>query len=654
MPNNSPLKKSKNIWSGLPITYRGAIIIAIPAICLISTLVAWGWLRQVRISLNEQIEHQEKTIHQSNQLLLNLLNAETGVRGYIINHKSEYLEPYQLAISKQGKSLESLKELTSKDFEQQQTLQKIEKLVYKELGTLEQIITLIKQDRLQNKTTTQEIVLLSEAKKVMDELRVLLAALETKEQSLLNLEKQNLKNLEEIIVSVHWIASLASIIAYVGAVCLFRQIDGELGEREQQLKKSKTLIEAITTNVIDSIVTLNREGKIETFNLAAAKMFGYEITEIMGQEVAVLLADPLHRDQQERINFLHPILLSLNKPWETIGYQKSGQPFPIEISVSQIDSGGLFISIIRDISEREEAKAKLQARANELAELDSSLARANLALEKKNQELEKFTYIASHDLKAPLRAIFSLSEWLEEDLQDTLSEENKQLMKLLRMRVYRLEALINGLLAYSRIGRINVTIQTLSIGELLQNIIDCLTPPVAFRFKISPEMPTLTTKKTLLRQVFFNLIENAIKHHHRQDGYVQIDVEEVDGFYQFAVTDNGPGIAPLFQKRIFVLLQTLESRDVKENTGVGLSVAKKIVETEGGKIWLNSQEGAGSTFYFTWPKESTTSKQFALTASMDYRNLLQGSDLHEEELQLEYQTRSIKDSSHALSLKGAF
>jgi hypothetical protein len=162
---------------------------------------------------------------------------------------------------------------------------------------------------------------------------------------------------------------------------------------------------------------------------------------------------------------------------------------------------------------------------------------------------------------------------------------------------------MNGLLEYSRIGRLKTTIETVNVSNLLKDIIKFLAPPPSFAIEIDPTMPVLRTKKRFLHEIFLSLIDNAIKHHNRTEGRIKISVEERPNDYKFAVADDGPGIAPEFHERIFTLFQTLQPRDVVENTGIGLSLVKKILETEGGEVWLDSQLGKGSTFYFTWPKQ---------------------------------------------------
>jgi PAS domain S-box-containing protein len=239
-----------------------------------------------------------------------------------------------------------------------------------------------------------------------------------------------------------------------------------------------------------------------------------------------------------------------------------------------------------------------------LAQITSVLNKTTAALEKRTQELDQFVYVTSHDLKAPLRAIANLSEWIEEDIADYLHAENFRQMQLLRGRVHRLEALINGLLQYSRTGRLKTNPELVDVATLLRNIIDILTPPPQFTIEIAPEMPTLVTEQFLLQEVFTQLIDNAIKHHPSSDGRVKIGVHERSNAYEFIVADDGAGIAPQFHEKVFVIFQTLQARDTVENIGVGLAITKKIVESKGGCIRLESQDGQGATFYFTWPKQS--------------------------------------------------
>lgn len=276
----------------------------------------------------------------------------------------------------------------------------------------------------------------------------------------------------------------------------------------------------------------------------------------------------------------------------------------VQITVSlrrQIQNDGsfgrplYFITMIENINDRK--RLELQ---NE--ESLCALEKAKLALETRNGELDQFVYAASHDLKAPLRGITNLSEWLEEDLSGQLSEENQQQLVLLRQRAKRMENLIDGLLKYSRIGREQVNPELVDTYSLLLELVDSLSPTDGLDIQICKTFPTIMVKKIFLGQVFSNLIDNAIKHHDRESGTVRVDWENQEQHYLFSVTDDGPGIPIAFQDRIFTIFQTLGGSGSAESTGIGLALIKKIVENEGGTLRLYSNGDRGSRFEFTWPK----------------------------------------------------
>jgi PAS domain S-box-containing protein len=272
----------------------------------------------------------------------------------------------------------------------------------------------------------------------------------------------------------------------------------------------------------------------------------------------------------------------------------------------QLGTPQYFLSAIKDITDRKQLELLNQTQTADLQRLNNSLTLVQQQLQERNVELDRFVSIAAHDLKAPLRAIANLSEWIEEDLKEQTPGENPQL-QLLRQRVKRMDALIDGLLRYSRAGREELVTETVDIAQLLTETIDSLSPPASFEIKIVSTMPILLTKRLLLTQVFANLINNAIKHHQRIDGRIEITVEDLSDCHQFSIADDGPGIPTGADRdRIFEIFQTLHpTTDSTENTGIGLALVKKIVEGEGGKIWLDEEYKQGCRFCFTWLKTLT-------------------------------------------------
>jgi len=233
------------------------------------------------------------------------------------------------------------------------------------------------------------------------------------------------------------------------------------------------------------------------------------------------------------------------------------------------------------------------------------VAAAYRRIEAANKELDEFAYIASHDLKAPLRVIDNASRWLEEDLQEQLTDETRDNMKLMRGRVARMEKLLDDLLQYSRIGRkTDERYAELVTGdELMNNILGLLAPPQAFTVKVSPGFHDIKIRRMPLQQILLNLVGNAIKHHDKKRGMIEVTVEDCGSFYAFAVKDDGPGIPQQFHDRLFKMFQTLKPRDQVEGSGMGLAMVRKYVDVYGGTLGLESAEGKGSTFRFTWPKQ---------------------------------------------------
>lgn len=257
---------------------------------------------------------------------------------------------------------------------------------------------------------------------------------------------------------------------------------------------------------------------------------------------------------------------------------------PWEIGVATDVRGALIGSVLRHAEERE---------------------RLVKLLAKSNADLDQFAYVTSHDLKAPLRGIMNLSQWIEEDLGDALSGESKDNLRLLRGRVHRMEALINGILDYSRAGK-RVNNERIDTAKLVGELLELLDPPRDVTVRVIEPMPVIDAERVPLTQVLMNLVGNAIKHARHDDGGPQAEIRiaasEEPRYVRFSVADNGPGIAKEFHERIWGIFQTLRGRDQVEGTGIGLSIVRKIAEARGGRAWVESEEGRGATFFVQWPK----------------------------------------------------
>jgi light-regulated signal transduction histidine kinase (bacteriophytochrome) len=267
-----------------------------------------------------------------------------------------------------------------------------------------------------------------------------------------------------------------------------------------------------------------------------------------------------------------------------------------------IQQAELVVDLQHTLAQQQAVEQQLRDRAIEIEQTNLRLSVATNLLEKRNQELDEFACIASHDLQAPLRGIANLTDWLAKDLGDQLPAENQQQIDLIQSRILQMSTLINGLLQYARVGRHQVDAMTINVGKIVAEVVETIDPPPEFCIKFAENLPTIRTQVLLLKQVFANLIGNAIKYHDRPNGTVEILATELDYFWQFTVVDDGPGIAPEHHKKIFGIFQTLMVRSDNKSSGVGLAIVQKIVESQGGVVWVDSDLGRGCAFSFTWPK----------------------------------------------------
>ncbi|MBL4621731.1 MAG: ATP-binding protein [Immundisolibacteraceae bacterium] len=261
-----------------------------------------------------------------------------------------------------------------------------------------------------------------------------------------------------------------------------------------------------------------------------------------------------------------------------------------------------FLGLLMDYIHTYEQKQN-EAKTRELTE--QALQRYTLELERSNKDLNDFAYVASHDLKAPLRGIMQLASWIEEDLKDSIGDQTKEYLHLMRSRTGRLEQLLNDLLAYSKIGHNHGDIKPVNITELVEDIFRMLDPPTGFALHCDDNLPTINTLVVPLEQILRNLINNAIKHHHLDQGSISIRVDSRETGYQFSVVDDGPGIPAEQHSRVFGIFQTLKPRDEVEGSGMGLAIIKKLLDTYHCLITVESDGSRGTSMQFSWPSEQT-------------------------------------------------
>jgi PAS domain S-box-containing protein len=360
-------------------------------------------------------------------------------------------------------------------------------------------------------------------------------------------------------------------------------------------RASDSRLMAVLDTVVDAVITIDEQGIVQSFNRAAERIFGYPADEVLGRKVNMLMPEPYCSEHDRYIeNYLRtgiPKIIGIGR--EVVGKRKDDATFPMELAVSEARVGGqrIFTGIIRDISERRQAEHE---RDRLIAELES-----------KNAEMERFTYTVSHDLKSPLITIRGFLGLLEKDMAAGDAKRLKEDITHIQEAVRRMQMLLDELLTLSRIGRLSNPPREIPMSELAREAVEQVAGQIKERgvqVVIAPDLPRVHGDYPRILEILQNLVDNAVKFAGDQpEPRVEIGAREEGEETVFFVRDNGIGIDPRYHQKIFGLFERL-SADT-DGTGIGLALVKRIVEVHGGRIWVESAVGRGTTFLFTLPQK---------------------------------------------------
>ncbi len=364
-------------------------------------------------------------------------------------------------------------------------------------------------------------------------------------------------------------------------------------EHERQIAELNALnldVENLFRAADLAVVVLDDALRLRRYTPAAGRFFRLARTDI-GQAFATLsparnaaLIDALAATQRDGVSRQVPVSL----PDDATG-----------------DAGLARVHPYRDGGERIAGVIFSVADVSELKATQTSLEQQNVALKRANEDLERFAYIASHDLKSPLRSVRTMLEFLRSDLGPGLSAENAEHLDLVADRVHQMEQMIQDLLTYSRVGRQGGTPQAVDVGALVKAQLEMVAPPPGFEVVVDPDLPTITTDPGLLEHVVRNVVGNAIKHHDRDHGRVEVRAVKGVEVPTFEIADDGPGIPTRYHERIFEIFQKAAARADAGGSGMGLALVKKAVERNGGALEVVSRDDErGTTFRFTWPESA--------------------------------------------------
>ncbi|WP_444998570.1 sensor histidine kinase [Aliikangiella sp. IMCC44359] len=380
----------------------------------------------------------------------------------------------------------------------------------------------------------------------------------------------------------------------------------EAVKAREEAEKLKFHLASIVDSADDAIFSKDLDGTISSWNKGAEKLYGYNASEAIGQHISFLVP----KAQRDEIDMLMKQVLKNEKVehYETERYCSNGAVISVSLTLSPIiDSCGNVIgvsTIARDISERKRVESELLKARDQLEyrvkERTQELENEREALAKSNKDLEEFAYIASHDLKTPLRNIQSLSCWIEEDLAGVITESTQKYMGHLKKRVEQLNSLLDDLLEYSLAGRKKEDSILVDTQKLILDIVSLYqNEQVEIKLDVLNVLPVFKTQKTEFELVLRNLINNAIKHHDKKQVNLTVTCSEKKDSYIFSIADDGPGIPSNYHERIFGMFKKLKPQDEVEGSGMGLALIKRIVESQGGEVNVISEDGyRGTEFRF--------------------------------------------------------
>jgi PAS domain S-box-containing protein len=384
-------------------------------------------------------------------------------------------------------------------------------------------------------------------------------------------------------------AALRALDAAEAKLRTYQTDDTGIKRLSESVQRSEERFRMLAEGVPNHLLFLDRELRItfandvflEAVGWSADKAVGCHISDIMGVERFL-----------QRQPYYERALAGETVSYESMGAAGSENGyFRFSYRPSFDESGkvrGIF-SMATDISARRKIELELEAKQAELI--------------RSNKDLEQFAYVASHDLKAPLRAIDLLVQWITEGLAGYEANNVQENLGLLSKRTQRLNRLLDDLLAYSRAGRKVGAHRMADTHALVLDVVQMINPPSTISVSIEGKLPSFKTHPTPLEQVLRNLIGNAVKHHPGPQGRVVVSCQEQGDQYVFAIEDDGEGIPAQYAERVFEMFQTLKPRDQVEGSGMGLAIVNRIVQWQGGRVWFESApSGRGAVFKFQWKK----------------------------------------------------
>jgi PAS domain S-box-containing protein len=603
--------------------------------CLIGLVTIAYRTTSANQTASEQVAHSLRVISGANVALVSLIDQETGYRGFLITGLEDFLEPYTSGQQALAAELSTLIVETADNPDQVARWRELASRAETWRNVVAEPGIALRRTApagVADFTAISEYVGAVEGKRQTDAMRVIFAEALQAEQALLTAHRRQATvasaQLQQALVAgsvlavalgvllalllarqmVDPMARLANTAGQIAAGALDRRIGlkrrDEIGQAAaafdrmaDRLQATIQRSETILSTAAEGILGLDRVGRVIFANPSAVYLTGFSRTELIGNSAH----DLVHHSRSDGSSYPRescPVHQGLGDGstvhvTDEVYWRRDGSSFPVEYTSAPIVERGATVGAVltfRDVTARRQAEQELRDRAEDLA--------------RSNAELEQFAYVASHDLQEPLRAIVSYLQLFERRYRGQLDERSDRYIGHAVDGARRMQTLINDLLVYSRVGRRGADFSRVDTERVLSRVLANLRAALdesAAEVSHDP-LPKVIADPSQLGQLLQNLVGNAVKFRGERPPRVHLSAERDGDAWRFAVRDNGIGIESAYLDRIFVLFQRLHGRAEYPGTGIGLAICKKIVERHGGQIWVESEPGQGSTFYFTIPE----------------------------------------------------
>jgi len=589
---------------------RLSLFIALLLVLLTAMLTYRAWAAFERTRQEAQVTRQ--VVDGTTALISSLRDAETGQRGFLLTGDDRYLEPYRQALRGIPANLDTLAriEASRRHPHEIQRIDRLRPLVQDKMDELAETIEIRRSKGLD---PALALVRSDRGQAAMDRIRVLCAEIQTASYDLLGQQREQVRTSAYQAGFTSLLGSAAVFALLVLATITIRKgtrhrqrLIGDLRKSEEEAKEARNLLQTTIASIGDGVITTDTSGKVVTLNPVAECLTGWtqleaagkpleEIFNLSNEETGAPADNPVGRALRDGC-----VVGLANHTRLTA---KDGRHIPIDDSAAPIRAaqGGAsgVVLVFRDVTQRREAELVEKKAAAELA-------RHSELLERTNAELQHFSYAASHDLREPLRTITAYTQLVQLRGGSQLDHKSAECLQFIVAAAERMSLLIDALLDYSKAGEVtNRPLSALRMEVVLASALGNLNGSIEENNAVVTHdtLPAMMGDKTHLEQLIQNLVGNALKYRRQDDPRVHISARELGNEWLFAVSDNGQGIPPQYQTQIFELFKRLHGQQYP-GTGIGLATCKRLVERYGGRIWVESEVGKGSTFFFTLPAAS--------------------------------------------------